>query len=56
MTAHQAQMEGFAKYNAEFNRRLYRLVAGLTDTERKKDMAAFFGSIHATLNHILLAD
>ena len=56
MTAHQAQMEGFAKYNAEFNHRLFGLVAGLTDTERKKDMAAFFGSIHATLNHILLAD
>lgn len=56
MTAHQAQMEGFAKYNAEFNSRLYGLIGGLTDAERKKDMGAFFGSIHATLNHILLAD
>lgn len=56
MTAHQAQMQGFARYNAEFNSRLYGLIGGLTDAERKKDMGAFFGSIYATLNHILLAD
>lgn len=56
MTAHQQQMIGFARYNAEFNSRLYKLIGGLTDAERKKDMGAFFGSIHATLNHILLAD
>jgi len=56
MTAHQQQMQGFAKYNREFNARLYRLVATLSENERKKDLGAFFGSIHATLNHILLAD
>ncbi|MEH8018635.1 hypothetical protein MN202_15435 [Rheinheimera muenzenbergensis] len=56
MTAHQQQMQGFAKYNREFNARLYQLVATLTEDERKKDLGAFFGSVHATLNHILLAD
>ena len=29
---------------------------GLTDQERKKDLGAFFKSIHGTLNHILLSD
>ncbi|HEX5794113.1 MAG TPA: DinB family protein [Rheinheimera sp.] len=56
MGAHQQQMQGFAKYNGEFNARLYKLVARLNDSERKKDLGAFFGSIHGTLNHILLAD
>lgn len=56
MGAHQQQMQGFAKYNRDFNDRLYKLVAGLSDSERKKDLGAFFGSIHGTLNHILLAD
>lgn len=56
MSAHQQQMQGFAKYNREFNARLYKLVATLNDSERKKDLGAFFGSIHGTLNHILLAD
>ncbi|MDP5148730.1 DinB family protein [Rheinheimera baltica] len=56
MTAHQQQMQGFAKYNREFNARLYKLAATLTEDERKKDLGAFFGSVHATLNHILLAD
>lgn len=56
MAAHQDQVQGFAKYNREFNDKLYKLVADLSDTERKKDLGAFFGSIHGTLNHILLAD
>ena len=56
MGSHQAQMQGFAKYNREFNARLFTLVVGLSDNERKKDLGAFFGSIHGTLNHILLAD
>ncbi|MDP2715810.1 DinB family protein [Rheinheimera sp.] len=56
MGAHQAQMRGFAKYNREFNARLFKLAAGLSDNERKKDLGAFFGSVHGTLNHILLAD
>lgn len=50
------QLRGFARYNSEFNRRLFDQLAQCTDDERKRDMGAFFGSIHGTLNHILLAD
>jgi uncharacterized damage-inducible protein DinB len=56
MGAHQDQFRGFAKYNLEFNRNLFDRLSGLSDAQRKRDMGAFFGSIHGTLNHILLAD
>ncbi len=45
-----------ARYNAWQNRSLYGCAAGLTDEARKAARGAFFGSIHATLNHILWAD
>jgi uncharacterized damage-inducible protein DinB len=45
-----------ARYNSWFNRRLYDACENLTDEERKRDRAAFFGSIHNTLNHIVWAD
>lgn len=46
----------FARYNQWANRRL--LVAAETLAEEKlwQDMAAFFGSLMGTLNHILVAD
>src|SRR6186997_1283448 len=47
---------GLARYNTWMNRRLYGHVAGLSDDERRRDRGAFFGSIHATLGHLLLAD
>jgi uncharacterized damage-inducible protein DinB len=43
-------------YNAWMNSRLYELAAKLSDAERKRDVGAFFKSIHGTLNHLLLAD
>ena len=45
-----------ARYNRWMNERLYELAAGIPDAERKRDMGAFFKSIHGTLNHLLLAD
>ena len=45
-----------ARYNQWMNRKLYEVCAGLTDKERKRDVGAFFKSIHGSLNHILLAD
>lgn len=45
-----------ARYNALANRRLYETCARLGDAERKKERPAFFGSIHATLNHVLVGD
>ena len=45
-----------ARYNALANRRLYEACARLGDAERKKERPAFFGSIHGTLNHVLVGD
>ena len=45
-----------SRYNRLANDRLYAACAGLSDAERTKDRGAFFGSIHATLNHILVGD
>ena len=45
-----------ARYNALANRRIYGACARLTDAERKKHRPAFFGSIHGTLNHLLVGD
>jgi uncharacterized damage-inducible protein DinB len=38
------------------NERLYATCAELTDDQRKMNSRAFFGSIHGTLNHLLLGD
>jgi uncharacterized damage-inducible protein DinB len=45
-----------AQYNSWINEKLYAACAGLSDEERKRERGAFFGSIHGTLNHVLLAD
>jgi uncharacterized damage-inducible protein DinB len=45
-----------AGYNTWMNRRLYAHCATLTDEERRRERGAFFGSIHRTLNHLLIAD
>jgi uncharacterized damage-inducible protein DinB len=45
-----------ARYNRWMNEKLYAVAETLTDAERKADRGAFFGSIHRTLNHLLLAD
>lgn len=45
-----------AHYNRWMNEKLYAACARLDDAGRKRDRGAFFGSVHATLNHLLLAD
>jgi uncharacterized damage-inducible protein DinB len=45
-----------ARYNAWANRRLYDACAALTAAEYAAPRPSFFGSIHATLNHILVGD
>jgi uncharacterized damage-inducible protein DinB len=45
-----------AAYNEWMNERLYAHCAALPDEERRRDRGAFFGSIHRTLNHLLLGD
>lgn len=43
-------------YNRWMNDRLYNCCGKLSDEERKRDVGAFFRSIHGTLNHLLLGD
>lgn len=45
-----------ARYNTLANSRLYEVCARLSDAERKRVRPAFFKSIHATLNHIMVGD
>jgi uncharacterized damage-inducible protein DinB len=50
------QYRGLARYNVWMNEKLYALAATLDDADRTRDLGAFFGSLHGTLNHILWAD
>lgn len=52
-TAHYKVM---ARYNRWMNERVYAAAATLPDDARKRDVGAFFRSLHGTLNHLLLAD
>jgi uncharacterized damage-inducible protein DinB len=51
-----AYFRQLARYNAWANGRIYTAAAELSDAERKAKRPSFFGSIHATLNHILVGD
>lgn len=51
-----AQFGMLAAYNTWANARLYDAVAELPDTDYRADRGVFFGSLHGTLNHLLLAD
>ena len=46
----------FAAYNIWANTQLYDAALGLSEDEFNRDAGAFFGSMMATLNHILVAD
>lgn len=45
-----------AHYNRWMNRKLYAAAAQLSDDERKRDLGAFFKSIHGTFSHLLWGD
>ena len=49
-------LQCMARYNRWQNAKLYGAADALSDAERRRDRRAFFGSIHATLNHLLWAD
>jgi len=51
-----AYVRTMAVYNAEMNRRLYAAAGRLSDEDRRRDRGAFWGSLHATLVHILWGD
>lgn len=51
-----AYLRTMTAYNAEMNRRWYAAADTLTDAQRREDRGVFFGSLHATLSHLLWAD
>ncbi|MBK0399701.1 damage-inducible protein DinB [Limibaculum sp. M0105] len=52
----KAHFEMFAGYNAWANERLYDAAATLSEEEARAELGAFFGSVHRTLNHIMVGD
>jgi uncharacterized damage-inducible protein DinB len=51
-----AYVQRMARYNRWQNENLYGAADALSDAERRQERGAFFGSILATLNHILWGD
>lgn len=45
-----------ARYNRWQNESLYGAAGTLSDAQRKENRGAFFGSIHATLSHLMFGD
>jgi uncharacterized damage-inducible protein DinB len=52
----KAHFDQMATYNRWANRRVYDDAAALADEVRKRPAGLFFGSVHGTLNHLLVAD
>jgi uncharacterized damage-inducible protein DinB len=52
----KAHFDQLAVYNRWANRRIYDDAASLPDEVRKQPAGLFFGSVHGTLNHLLVAD
>ena len=52
----QSGIEMLAGFNAFANGIIYGVSAELDDAEYRRDRKAFFGSIHNTLNHLLVVD
>ncbi len=52
----KAYFEQRAAYNRWANARLYEAALGLSDADYRRDVGAFFKSLHGTLNHLLLTD
>src|ERR1700739_4036700 len=52
----KAHFDQLAAYNRWANRRIYDDAAHLPDDVRKRPVGLFFGSVHGTLNHLLVAD
>jgi len=52
----KSRYQMFAGYNAWCNERLYAVAAMISDADYRADRGAFFGSLHGTLNHLLVGD
>lgn len=55
-STHLSQFRLMSQYNSWANNQIYDIAASLTEKERERNLGAFFGSIHGTLNHLLLTD
>ena len=53
---HDKYFGTFAQYNAWANQRLYDACAKLPESDYLRPRPSFFGSIHATLNHLMVGD
>jgi uncharacterized damage-inducible protein DinB len=53
MKAHFVMM---ANYNEWANARLFRVAGTLEEALYRKEVGAYFRSLHGTLNHLLVAD
>ena len=52
----KTQFQTLAGYNQWSNQRIYATAGELPDADYRADRGAFFGSLHNTLNHILVGD
>ena len=52
----KSHFEQFAAYNQWANARLYEAALALSDADYRRNVGAFFGSMHGTLNHLLATD
>jgi uncharacterized damage-inducible protein DinB len=52
----KARFEQLAAYNKWANARLYEAALALPEADYRRDVGAFFKSLHGTLNHLLVAD
>ena len=52
----KAHFAMLARYNKWANDRLYRMACALPEEAYRKNVGAYFGSLHGTLNHLLTAD
>jgi uncharacterized damage-inducible protein DinB len=52
----KVHFQQFATYNRWANARLYEAAFALDDADYRRDVGAFFKSMHGTLNHLLLTD
>ncbi len=52
----KAYFQQLAAYNRWANARIYAAALALDEREYRRDVGAFFKSLHGTLNHLLLTD
>jgi len=52
----KSHFETMAAYNAWANARLYEAALALSEEDYRRDVGAFFKSLHGTLNHLLVTD